>query len=795
MGIQAVSSSQVANAVPSADGARVAFVKVVGGFSQIYTMNPDGTDVEALPGQSASANNTDPASSPDGTKIAFTSNSSGNLDVWVIGLDGSGLTQLTTDPGADSAPAWSPGGATIAYQSDTGGNLNVWLMNANGSGQHHLTTNPASDSQPAWFPTGSRVAFQSNRSGNSDIWAINSNGTSLTHVTTSTAPDTQPSVGTGGGTIAFTSRRNGNTDIYTVPAAGGTNTRVTSNAAVDSQPAFSTDGRWLAFTSNRTGINQVFADPRPTGTAKQLTTDTNPASEADYSPYAYPTPLWSNRLTGSQTGGQNNFPNAIAVSPDGTKVFSAGGVFAGGLDVFGYVAAYASTGTTPLWTKTFHNVGFAGESYGGAYALAVSPDSSTVYVGGYSGNDMYVASYNATTGVPIRDTFIDSSSITGAPAASSQAIWTMAVSSDGSTLYAAGTQYGSTGFPQGSDTVSLSTSTLSQNWSAYHAKGDPLIGSMVLSPSGDTVYWAGDQYGASVSVPADNNYLTIAYQTSDGTQKFAETYNGPANSEDDGGALALSPDGSQVYVTGWSWGGSTKSDQATIAYSTTDGSTVWTRRYNSPSNGYDWGNALAVSPDGSTVYAAGGRTRTVNGKETSDYLLTALDSGTGDVNWARMYNGPGDYTKTDAGDSAYGVNVASDGSTIFVTGQSYRTGTSFDLATVAYDSSGNQVWIARYNGPNNGPEYAPASAFSPDGSTLFVTGQSKGTTYYAGATLAWDLSTVPAVVPADAGFARPSTGGPSESGAVGPAFGGASTDRVPAGLVAKRQLEALLRSR
>ena len=724
LGAQAV-TSQVARAVPSADVSALAFTVTNGEFSQIYTAAPDGTDPAPLPGQPSHANNTDPAASPDGTKIAFTSDSSGNLDVWVLDLTSSTSTQLTTDPGADSAPAWSPDGKTIAFQSSRSGNLDIWLMHPDGSSQTRLTTNPANDSQPTWFPTGHRIAFQSSRTGGTDIYAVNTDATGLKRVTTSTAPDTQPSVGPAGGTIAFASKRNGNTDIYTVPAGGGTSTRVTSNTAAENQPAFSPDGRWLAFTSTRTGIAQVFAVPRPTGAAIQLTNGSGPAFGADYIPSTYPTPAWVDRVTGNETGGSSDYPNAIARTPDGSKVFSVGVVGHNGYAVNGYVSANASNGQR-IWLRTFQYQG-----YGNAYAVAVSPDGTTVYVAGYAGNYTFIGSYNAGTGIPVTSRMV-------LFAGAYSSAWAIAVSPDGSTLYVDSTEYDAQDHPLGARTFALNSGTLATLWNQYIPKGDPVNGAIRVSPSGNAVYWVGVHYGADTSKLSEQDYEMAAYQTSNGAPLWNETYN--ATSKDDiAWALTLSPDGSDVYVTGYSQGVSSGGDQATLKLNATSGSVLWTSRYNSPANRDDWGFSLTISSDGSTLYSAGGRGRAVGSATTYDYLATSMNASNGSVNWARFYNGPGDYMKSDAFDEGYDAELSPDGSHLFVTGQSYRTGTSFDLATVAYDTSGNQLWIARYNNSTNGQEYAPSAVLTGDGSKLYVTGESKGTKYYAGATLAWDL--------------------------------------------------------
>jgi Tol biopolymer transport system component len=64
--------------------------------------------------------------------------------------DGSGPTRLTTNPADDSDPAWSPDGTKIALQSDRDGNGEIYVMQADGTGQTRLTANPALDNFPAW---------------------------------------------------------------------------------------------------------------------------------------------------------------------------------------------------------------------------------------------------------------------------------------------------------------------------------------------------------------------------------------------------------------------------------------------------------------------------------------------------------------------------------------------------------------------------------------------------------------------------------------------------------------------
>src|SRR5437879_1584347 len=90
--------------------------------------------------------------------------------------------------------------------------------------------------------------------------------------------------------------------------------------------------------------------------------------------------------------------------------------------------------------------------------------------------------------------------------------------------------------------------------------------------------------------------------------------------------------------------------------------------------------------------------------------------------WARRYNGPGNGM-----DSASKVAVSPDGNSVFVTGESTGISSHGDYATVAYDAhTGAHLWTKRYNGTGNGDDDARAVVVSPDGSKVFVTGTSPG---------------------------------------------------------------------
>ena len=149
------------------------------------------------------------------------------------------------------------------------------------------------------------------------------------------------------------------------------------------------------------------------------------------------------------------------------------------------------------------------------------------------------------------------------------------------------------------------------------------------------------------------------------------------------------------------------------------GAKLWVQRYNGPGNGSDVASSVAVSPGGGTVFVTGqskGATCTIqrlpDGGLQRRHRRAAVD---------RAVQRTGNY------DEARAVAVSPDGATVFVTGSSEQASGSDcgDYATVAYRASdGTQLWVARFNGPANDGDYATAVSVARDGTTVFVTGTS-----------------------------------------------------------------------
>ena len=182
----------------SPDGTRIAFQSDRDGNDEVYVMNADGTGVTRLTNNLAEDRS--PVWSPDGTRIAFTSERDRtdeiyrdrSDEIYVINADGTGLTRLTDNSVVDIHPAWSPDGTRIAFTSDSNWYSEIYVINADGTGLTRLTDNPVYDWLPVWSPDGAYIAFQSNRNGNDDIYVMNADGTGQARLTRSYAADGEP---------------------------------------------------------------------------------------------------------------------------------------------------------------------------------------------------------------------------------------------------------------------------------------------------------------------------------------------------------------------------------------------------------------------------------------------------------------------------------------------------------------------------------------------------------------------------------------------------------------------------
>jgi hypothetical protein len=171
----------------SPDGSQIAFATDTRGSDAIMVVNADGTDAKVVIEPGDDLGSTD--WSPDGSKILFVGpgpkGADDGWDIYVTNADGSDMTKLTNTPDVDLDPTWSPDGSTILFRSgslELSGSGDLYTMAPDGSDVRRLTNDEFLEQSPAWSPDGSRIAFTGMDHEDTDIYAILADGTGRTRV-------------------------------------------------------------------------------------------------------------------------------------------------------------------------------------------------------------------------------------------------------------------------------------------------------------------------------------------------------------------------------------------------------------------------------------------------------------------------------------------------------------------------------------------------------------------------------------------------------------------------------------
>jgi Tol biopolymer transport system component/DNA-binding winged helix-turn-helix (wHTH) protein len=125
-----------------------------------------------------------PSYSPDGKRIAFSSNRSGVRQIWVADSSGDNLSPLTSfSDGVASSPKWSPDGQVIVFDARPGSNADIYTVPAGGGAVKRLTDNPGQDHVPTWSPDGKWIYFGSARAGGHEIFRMRPDGSAVQQMT------------------------------------------------------------------------------------------------------------------------------------------------------------------------------------------------------------------------------------------------------------------------------------------------------------------------------------------------------------------------------------------------------------------------------------------------------------------------------------------------------------------------------------------------------------------------------------------------------------------------------------
>ncbi len=245
-------------ACASSDGGSVdlLLVSTRDGDYAIYTMSADGGSEKRLTDDAGDPSTprglffqVEPAWSPDGRRIAFSSKREGSFDLYAMEADGTATARLTATPADDRDPGWSPDSRRIVFSRGAPGDL--YVMDADGSSVRRLVATPAHDAQPAWSRDGRWIVFTRRAPGTSirELWLVRPDGTGSRQLTSLEAVTDAPAWSPDGTRIAFaTNVDNVQFDIYSTASTGRDRRRVTVTAEDTFEPAWSTDGATIAYS-------------------------------------------------------------------------------------------------------------------------------------------------------------------------------------------------------------------------------------------------------------------------------------------------------------------------------------------------------------------------------------------------------------------------------------------------------------------------------------------------------------------------------------------------------------------
>lgn len=235
-----------------------------GSTRSIYAARVDGTDTVRFTIDTAD----DRQPTSGGGTIVFVSGRDGNAELYSMPVTGGTPTRLTFTAADESDPALSPDGTRLAYTRDDGGLPRLWIANADGSGAARVTDSldfgGAVDASPTWSSGSDRVAFVSTTSGSARLYQLVLSGMVITPLLSDTAPDVEPSWSPDGGRLAFASGAGGGARIATLDLATRALTLLTPATARNGQPVWLPDGK-LVFLEEGSTPALAWIDPAVPG--------------------------------------------------------------------------------------------------------------------------------------------------------------------------------------------------------------------------------------------------------------------------------------------------------------------------------------------------------------------------------------------------------------------------------------------------------------------------------------------------------------------------------------------------
>lgn len=322
-------------------------------------------------------------------KVLFVSNRDGNAQVYLMNADGSGQRALTVGPAENTEPAWSSDGKRIAFTSYRDGNAEIYVMDTDGANQKRLTNDRRADNVPTWTAD-DQIVFRSMRDRNANFFVMDADGGNLKRITDDRLDKTPPVPSPDGSRIAYVafSLEGDRHDIHVVGRDGGGLKNLTAALSKDKKlaPAWSADGKSVAYMESKGyALNLRLIDVE-TGKVNKVTEDASAS---------YANAVWS----------PDGLRIAYVSSPAGNAVDKArGDIYVMNADGSGVknLTANPAEDNYPVWSADGTSIFFVSFRDGNAQIYSVTTDGShEVRLTRNSGQDLMLRPHHARPQSPL----------------------------------------------------------------------------------------------------------------------------------------------------------------------------------------------------------------------------------------------------------------------------------------------------------------------------------------------------------------------------------------------------------
>ena len=216
------------------------------GHAEIFLVNAKGQGARNL--TQSKSENSYPAWSPDGKKIAFASDRDGAMNIYVMDADGGNVKQLTKGTDRSRAPAWSPDGKKIVFGRTAGDGCGLFVMDCDGGNLKQIGEDDGWD--PAWSPDGKKILFTSRRNGDGfRIYVMDADGSNVKQLTNNANSfgSVYPCYSPDGKKIMWSDGDGDSLEIHVADANGKNAKKLTQLGGFNTFATWSADGKSIVF--------------------------------------------------------------------------------------------------------------------------------------------------------------------------------------------------------------------------------------------------------------------------------------------------------------------------------------------------------------------------------------------------------------------------------------------------------------------------------------------------------------------------------------------------------------------